>query len=82
MSDAIRARRFVDGRFYEREVRQCSWLTTDETYRLLGISRRQVFYLVARDALHPTKVSGRLRFPAAEVAQLSRTKRGERHEEA
>jgi hypothetical protein len=65
-------RRLVDGRIYQRRVSAHSRLTSDETVRLLGISRRALFYLVARGALHPAKRGGRLRFRCDEVLSLRR----------
>jgi excisionase family DNA binding protein len=70
MERAIRVRRLVDGRIYEREIRRGSWLTTDETTRLLGVSRRTLFNLIRRGGLTPRKVRGRLRFRFREVMQL------------
>lgn len=55
MTTVIRVRRLVGRKIYEREVRRGGWLTTDETMRLLGVSRRQVFYLRSRGTLHARK---------------------------
>ena len=79
MRNAIRVRRLVDGRLYEREVRPGGWLTSDECTRFLDVSRRQLFYLIERGSLHPRKIRGRLRFAAAEAVQLVKPREGGRH---
>ncbi len=74
MKEAIRVRRLVDGRVYERRIRS-GQLVTDEALRLLGVSRRMLGYYVERGALHPHKIRGRLRFSLAELLKFRR-KRG------
>lgn len=83
-SARMKVRRMIGGRIYERSVSKsrsvskAGWLTTDELVRLVGISRRHVFNLIALGKLHPGKVGRGLRFRVREALDVKGEREGRR----